>query len=423
MIYEINSGEIVSECLKEHGKGQLFFRADGLEFEETRVEARRQYLEAHPEIDAEYRDAIQKAAVTPGMMRSDVIAAWGLLQEDTRTVFGHVTSEDRVAYAYFTGLNVGECYAIYLNDDVVIGVRQTNELVPPHELEFTMRVAEDRDGLFYFYEGVDGQMRGSNVDQYFMDWDTQHLRLYTIELVVPWSIREVEGHLKSIRLIRQYELALLRLGYDSKTAPEELRTHIALSTLPYPGSRLPKDELQRAVSSPPHVSAAPIALPASSLELPDGPASVPLEKWFAYLAFGNPPEVAFPTVDGQVELVKVEWKRERLFRVGQVPLLVNAISLFDLVEAEWQDGDLIPRFTRVVETSALRTVRAIVTHAEREESIRHFAKLNTADRKRYRFEKGVLAFSISEPEFDEIAKEWLSYLPLTWIYTDTLTQE
>jgi hypothetical protein len=420
---EINSSEIILECLKEHGKGKLFFRADGLEFEEQRVQARHLYIESHPEINPEHGEAILKAAITPGMTREEAIAGWGLLAEDTRSSFGNVTYDQRASYACFTGLDVGARYALYLKDDVVVGVRQTDELVPPHELELTMRLAEENHGLFYFYDGSDGRLRGSNVDQYHMDWDTQHLRLYTIEIVHPLSLRWIEDDLKAKGLIRHYEIALLRLGFDSRTASDELRSSVALATLPYPRVKSDEASEQKQAAPTPSLSDSPIALPASALELSHDAKSVPLEKWFAYVAFGNRPEVAFPTIDHQVELLTVKWTRELLFRVEQVPLLVNGVSLYDLVQVEWQDGDLIPRFKRVAESSGHRTIRAVITNPEREVSIRRFAKLNTADRKRFRYENSTLAFTISESELDDIAKEWLGYLPLTWMYTDTLSQQ
>ena len=78
--FEISSGQVISDCLKEHGKGELFFRTDGLQFEERRARVRREYLEAHPETT--HYEAIMKAGVTPGMTRAEVIAAWGLIEED-----------------------------------------------------------------------------------------------------------------------------------------------------------------------------------------------------------------------------------------------------------------------------------------------------------------------------------------------------
>jgi hypothetical protein len=234
--FAVNSNEIISECLKEYGKGELFFRADGLEFEERRTQVRSKYLASDPEVEPEYREAILQAAITPGMTMEQVIAAWGLLEEDTRTVFGHVAADEHSAYAYFTGFNVRGQHALYLKDYVVLGVRQTDELIPPHEKELDMRIAEET-GLFYFYDGNDGQLRGSNVDQYHMDWDTQHLRLYVIEIVPPSSVLRIKDYVRAKGLSREYERALLKLGYDSRTAPIEIRTGVALSIIPYPRLR------------------------------------------------------------------------------------------------------------------------------------------------------------------------------------------
>lgn len=234
--FAVNSNEIISECLKEYGKGKLFFRADGLEFEKRRTQVRNKYLESHPEVEPEYRGVILQAAITPGMTREQVIAAWGLFEEDSRTVFGHVVEDEHSAYAYFTGFEVRGRHALYLKDDVVLGVRQTDELIQPHEKELDMRRAEE-NGLFYFYDGNDGQLRGSNVDQYKMDWDTQHLRLYVIEIVPPTSVLRIKDYVRSKGLSREYEMALLKLGYDSRTAPIEVRTRVALSIIPYPRLR------------------------------------------------------------------------------------------------------------------------------------------------------------------------------------------
>lgn len=206
--FAVNSNEIISECLKQYGKGELFVRADGREFEVRRVNARNKYLESHPEIEPEHREAILKAAITPGMTRDQVIAAWGLFEEDTRIVFGHVAEDERSAYAYFTGFEVRGRHALYLKDDVLFGVRRTDELIPPHERELDMRRAEG-NGLFYFYDGKDGQLRGSNVDQYKMDWDTQHLRLYVIEIVPPTSVLGIREYVRSKGLSKEYEAALL----------------------------------------------------------------------------------------------------------------------------------------------------------------------------------------------------------------------
>jgi hypothetical protein len=419
MVTKTNSSEIITECLKEHGKGEIFPRTDGLQFEARRAAARHRYLEAHLQLSSEHRQLILQAAATPGMTREDVIAAWGLLEEDTRTVFGHVTDDRLSAYAYFKGFAIGALHALYLKDDVVVGIRQTDELVQPHEDELAMRLAEENAGLHYFYEGNDDRLRGSDVDQFHIDWDTLHHHLYRVEVVMPIDDGRIKRRIEAKGLIKEYEIRLLRLGHESWTAPTELRSLVALGLLPYPD----RDEPDAPGPSSGAQTLAPgsvVALPPSSLTSEPG-ASLPPAEWSAYVAEGGQ-HAAFPAAAGEVELLKVEWVREQLFRVGRVPLRVNGVSLDDLVELEWLAGEAVPRFKQVAERRA-RTIRALMTDPAREDSVRHFAKLHVADRKRYRYEKPVLAFTIVEPELDELMKEWLGYLPVTWVYTDTLSQK
>lgn len=426
--FAVNSNQIILECLKEHGKGELFFRTDGLEFETRRAAARAKFLKSNPEIEPKHCDAILRAAITPGMTRQQVTAAWGLLEDDTRLVFGHVVEERRTAYAYFTGFNVPASHALYFHEDLLLGVRQTDEWIPFHEKELDMRFAEEF-GLFYFYDGNDGQLRGSNVDQYKMDWDTQHLRLYVIEIVPPSSIRKIESYMTRYGLTEKYETALLQLGYDSRTAPAKVRTHVALSVIPYPRLRgAAADEEEEALSE---TSDGPrtkerqalpkvIALPAAPV--PD-PATLPPEEWLAEVRTGLRQEVRFPSSKGGSEIVRVDWMRERLFRVEEVPLFVNGVSLYDLVEVEWRGKDLIPYFKRVAENYGYRTIRAVVNDLDRSEDIEDFAKKNTDDSIKYRCEQGVLVMTVRKPGVDDFVREWLGYLPLTWVYTDTLTMK
>jgi hypothetical protein len=51
--FAVNSNQIILECLKEHGKGKLFFRTDGLEFETRRARVREKFLNV-PESHALY---------------------------------------------------------------------------------------------------------------------------------------------------------------------------------------------------------------------------------------------------------------------------------------------------------------------------------------------------------------------------------
>ena len=340
MPVDIISSEIIYECLKEHGKGSRFSRTDGLQFEARRAELRREYLERHPETAPEHREAILQAAVTPGMTKPEVTAAWGLLEEDTRTAFGHVTEDDHNAFAYFTGFAVGESYALCFKDDVVVAVRQTEELVPPHELELEMRLAEETRGLFYFFQSAGAvgltnaeavRLTGSDNDHYHGDWIQQQSPASRDEEIVRWSVSEIEQHLKTKGLHPEYLAELERLGLERESLSVAECAGVALRILPYP-PLLEKVEQKPILD----VRGEPITL------------RMPPEEWFWHVADGRRREVAFPTIDGRVELLNVQWSKGRLFVLNQIPLLVNGVSQFDLIEAEWQDGEPIPRFKRVV---------------------------------------------------------------------------
>ena len=434
--FEVTSDEIICECLKQYGKGELFRRNDGLQFEERRAQIRREYLESHPETT--HRQAIMKAAVTPGMTRAELIAAWGLIEEDTRMAFGHVTEERRRAFACFTGIEVGTRYALFFQDDILWGVCETDELVPPHRLELDMRFAE-RGNLFYFYDGKDGQLRGSNVDQFNMDWDTAHLHLYSIDTVPPSSAAKIESQLRANGVWEEYERILDESGFQPNTVAAQVRIRVALSLLPYP-PRADVDAREGMTESPPDTQIPderpPIILGAPMLESPastadsnarsliaDGPRLMPPAEWFEHVAGGRQHEAAFPTIDGKVELVEVEWQEERLFRVKRAPLLVNGVSSYDIVEVEWHEGEIIPHFKRVVENWGERTVRVTAVGAHRRGSMSEFLKLHMQRfHPNYHHENNVLTFTISGPELREDTRNWLDYLDASWIYTDTLTQ-
>ena len=288
--------------------------------------------------------------------------------------------------------------------------------MPPHEHELAMRLAEEHDGLFYFYEGGDDRLRGSDRDQFHMDWDSMHLHLYRVDEVLPLSDARIKRLFQTKGLMKEYEIALLRLGYDSWAAPSELCSQVALSIFPYPSEQ----SVEPVSHTPALAAGSVVALPASPLE-PEFAELLPPAEWSAHVAGGGQQEAKFPGSDGEVELLRVDWVRERIFRVDQVPLRVNGVSLYDLVELEWPEGDAVPCFRQVVERRG-RTIRAVLNDSGREDAIRHFAKMHVGDRKKYRYERPVLAMTITEHELDDLSKEWLSYLPVSWVYTDTLMQ-
>jgi hypothetical protein len=439
--FEITSHGIISECFKAHGKAELFPRNDGLQFEERRAQVRREYLESHP--STAHHQAIVKAAVTRGMTRAEVIAAWGLIEEDTRMAFGNVTEERGRAFAYFTGIEVGTPYALYFKDDILVGVRQFEELVPPHARELDMRFAE-QGNLFYFYDGSDGQLRGSNVDQFNMDWDTAHHRLYSIDIVPDASAAKIESQLRTKGVWPEYERILNERGYQPNTVPAEVRALVALSLLPYPslahvdagefpvadaGKVLPAADMQIPDEPPLIIPGAPMREPPASAAdsnarslVDDVPPLMPSVEWFEYVADGRQHQAAFPAIGGKVELVQVQWWEGLLFRVTQVPLLVNGVSEDDIVEVEWQEGEIIPHFKRVVDNEGHRTVRVTAVGTYRKEWMAQLLEHVQRTYYSYRYENKVVVFTIGRPELPEEIRDWLSYIDASWIYTDTLTQ-
>ncbi len=120
-------GLIIDECRKRYGAGGVFYRGDGLAFEERRAAKRAAYLEAHPETSPEYRELIEKGGLTPGMSHGESIAAWALITEDMRDAALRRTENEHHTYVYYWGFNVGRPYVLYLIDDTVVGVHEDTE--------------------------------------------------------------------------------------------------------------------------------------------------------------------------------------------------------------------------------------------------------------------------------------------------------
>ena len=149
---------------------------------------------------------------------------------------------------------------------------------------------------------------------------------------------------------------------------------------------------------------------------------VPPAAWFEYIADVYYEKAAFPLADGRVELLRVDWQYELLFYVEQVPLLTNVVSLGDIVEMEWIDGDIIPRFKRVVEASGQRTVRVNLATSDNTEYFRDFMAALKCTHPNYRHENKLVTFAIEDRELDGDTREWLAYLNVSWVYTDTLSR-
>ncbi len=116
---------IISEARKGYGRGQVFYRTDGLAFEERRAAKRAAYLRDHPETSPEHRELIERGGLTPGMSHGESIAAWGLIEEDLAKVSGRTTADaNYTAYSCYRGFEVGRRYTLYLSGDEVLGIRE-----------------------------------------------------------------------------------------------------------------------------------------------------------------------------------------------------------------------------------------------------------------------------------------------------------
>lgn len=153
--------------------------------------------------------------------------------------------------------------------------------------------------------------------------------------------------------------------------------------------------------------------------LAESGSQVPPPAWFDYIASVYYEKGAFPVADGNVELLTVNWQYELLFYVGEPPLLTNVVSQGDIVEMEWIDEEIIPRFKRVVEASGRRTVRVDVSTADNDEYFCDFLAALKSAHPNYRHENKLVTFAIEDQRIDKEIGDWLDYLHVSWVYTDT----
>ncbi|MBC8030482.1 MAG: hypothetical protein H7Z16_10255 [Pyrinomonadaceae bacterium] len=233
------SHQIIAECRKRHGAGKHFPRTDGLQREERRDALRQRFLDANPDIGDSTRQLILQATATPGMSRAEATAAWGLLDEDTVNVFGNVTEDRTITYAYFTGFDVGGLYTLYMMDDMVAGIRETQEMIAPHERELDMKLAERYLDLFCFYDWGDGEVRGSDMDQYKNPPDILAMGMHRMEVIPHYltdkgALRMVEGSMRREGIYEKYEEALRRMGtnVDQATPAQRCEAVVAANPLP-----------------------------------------------------------------------------------------------------------------------------------------------------------------------------------------------
>lgn len=119
---------IMEQCWRGLGQGQLFLRRDGLENTPERVAARHAYLEAYPDTRPEYRRAILEAGITPGMMRRETVAAWGLDEKELGSFSCRSTASGDKNYYSYHGLKIGGVvYTWYVSGDTLSSVSYEGE--------------------------------------------------------------------------------------------------------------------------------------------------------------------------------------------------------------------------------------------------------------------------------------------------------
>lgn len=226
---------VVSECLKFHGWGESFARADGLEHEESR-RALRDALIAGRKVRPERRESVLRAEVTPGMSKSEVTAAWGLTHADARDVYGHVAAVGSTTYAYFTGFEVGRRHALCLVGETVVGVKLCGEILIRRDRELEMELARRYHAYVQFFETAAGELGGRTTD--FNDPEEFDVELwlrgaYTERTFPPYStdataFEPIEWELREKGRFDEYALALARLGACLSTATPAERCRAAI---------------------------------------------------------------------------------------------------------------------------------------------------------------------------------------------------
>ena len=164
----------------------------------------------------------------------------------------------------------------------------------------------------------------------------------------------------------------------------------------------------------------------------DAPEQFPPNEWFAAAADGAPQHVACRDIDGGTELVEAEWVKENVFCILEIPLLVDGVTLWDEVEADWEGGDPTPRFVRVRKGSPVRHIRVRASEREVEKILRlmesykdelAFPTTRFMDCG-HRYGRGVFVFCMSRLTLEDLTRLYgprLADLLIgpEWFFTDT----
>jgi len=118
----------------------------------------------------------------------------------------------------------------------------------------------------------------------------------------------------------------------------------------------------------------------------------PPDEWWAESYSKGNVCVNFHDIYGKIEAIPATWVEDNIFELDATPLLVNGVSIEDVVEVEWKRGEATPYFVRVKEKSPYRTVRVELRPSEANNPrLREFVRRYCPN---HRIEGGILAFSV-----------------------------
>ena len=86
-------------------------------------------------------------------------------------------------------------------------------------------------------------------------------------------------------------------------------------------------------------------------EAPEDSQPTPPDEWFIQSYAKDDVRVNFYDVHGQVEAISAFWREGNVFWLDETPLLVDGVSMEDVVEVEWRENEITPYFVQVTEKS------------------------------------------------------------------------
>lgn len=235
-----------------------------------------------------------------------------------------------------------------------------------------------------------------------------------------FAVRRLEKLIEKRGLLEEYGQLLNAVGANMQSATVEQRCQ-ALVDVPYTIPPPPPDPVVEMPPAAPPIAVPPdpvLVLPATLEEKPtevepkrDLP-QLPDEWWLTYLPNEEVP-VIFKDDNGEIERIEAIWASDNLFEIRQEPLRVNGVSVDDVIEVRWEEGDLTPIFDRLNEKSQFGTIRVNVKKlsGKSRRSLVEYLGRSIAS---HRVDGAVMV--VSYYDYEAIAK--LNFRGLDWEFAD-----